>query len=105
MATALPTTSKTFMALLKSGVARSRKELARDLGVSSATMTNAVNELLALNLVEDANERREPVARGRQEELLRVRAGAYSTIGVSLTPCERATQLCAVRMRLDGTVP
>lgn len=76
----------------------SRADLAREIGISPATVTQVVRRLLAQGMIEELSH--EPSTGGRPPQLLGVVAGAGCAVGVKVA----ADHLALVKSRLDGSI-
>ena len=84
-----------------------RAQLARDLGVSPASVTTLTAELIEAGLVEEVAAPREEMARGRPPVALGVRPQAHLVAGIKLSDREHTAVIAdfAGTLRADATLP
>ncbi len=85
-----------------------RVNLARDLGVSPASVTTATQELIEAGLIEEVTARREDgQGRGRPAQALGVRAGAHRVAGMKLSDREHTAVIVdfAGNLIADDVIP
>ena len=84
-----------------------RAQLARDLGVSPASVTTLTAELIEAGLVEEVAGPRDGAARGRPPVALGVRPDAHLVAGIKLSDREHSAVITdfAGNLRADATLP